>query len=336
MPSSTSPASSASPTAATLPAPPPDAARLDAYMAMLQNERKYSEHTLRGYRHALDELVILAAGRPLAALTPVDIRGSVSRVHAQGLGGRSIAHRLSVWRGFYRWLALDGMLDANPVDAVRAPKRAKTLPKALSADDAHTLMEAAGQADDDTALRDHAMLELFYSSGLRLAELVGLDAHYTETRADSQSGAAPYRSAGWLDIDNADVTVTGKGGRRRIVPVGAKAVTALRAWLAVRPAWVKSDPHPLFVSVRGARMSPSVVRLTVKRLALKAGIPANVHPHVLRHSFATHVLQSSGDLRAVQEMLGHASVAATQIYTSLDFQYLSRIYDAAHPRAKKR
>jgi integrase/recombinase XerC len=187
-------------------------------------------------------------------------------------------------------------------------------------------MESA-QGQDDTAIRDRAMLELFYSSGLRLAELVGLDAQYTDRDG--------YRSEGWLDLDSADVTVTGKGGRRRIVPVGSKAVIALRAWLGVRPTWLKSDPYPLFVSVRGARMSPSVVRATVKRLALAAGIPANVHPHVLRHSFATHLLQSSGDLRAVQELLGHASVAATQVYTSLDFQYLAKIYDAAHPRAKK-
>lgn len=294
---------------------------------MLQHERKYSDHTLRGYRHALNELALLAGARPMSGLTVVDIRGAVARTHSQGLGGRSIAHLLSVWRGFYRWYALDGDLQANPVDTVRAPKRPKTLPKALSADDANALMEFA-HGDDDRALRDRAILELFYSSGLRLAELVGLDAVYAD--------GGGYRSEGWIDLESADVTVTGKGGKRRSVPIGSKAVTALRAWLAVRPQWLKGDPHPLFLSARGVRMSPSVVRTTVKRLALAAGIPANVHPHVLRHSFATHVLQSSGDLRAVQEMLGHASVAATQVYTSLDFQYLSKIYDAAHPRAKKK
>lgn len=314
---------------------PPDADRTQVYLAMLANERKYSEHTLRGYRHALEALVVLAGERAIASLTAIDIRGSVSRAHSQGLTGRSIAHRLSVWRGFYRWLAmedtLDGQLRANPVDTIRAPKQPKALPKALSADHANALMDAA-TGEDDAALRDRAILELFYSSGLRLAELVGLDAQY----ADTSAGTTPYRSAGWLNLDGAEVTVTGKGGRRRTVPVGSKAVQALRAWLAVRPGWIKADPHPLFLSARGARMAPSVVRLTVKRLALNAGIPANVHPHVLRHSFATHVLQSSGDLRAVQEMLGHASVAATQVYTSLDFQYLAKIYDAAHPRAKKR
>uniref|UniRef100_UPI001CC6E966 tyrosine-type recombinase/integrase n=2 Tax=Burkholderia TaxID=32008 RepID=UPI001CC6E966 len=177
-------------------------------------------------------------------------------------------------------------------------------------------------------IRDHAILELFYSSGLRLAELVGLDVMYTQ--------ADGYRSAGWLDLAEAEVTVRGKGNKERKVPVGRKAIEALNAWLAVRGEFVKHDPHPLFVSVRGNRMAPGVVRDRVKRAALAAGIPANVHPHVLRHSFATHVLQSSGDLRAVQELLGHASVAATQVYTSLDFQHLAKIYDSAHPRAKKR
>jgi len=306
---------------------PPDYARIDIYLTTLENERHYSDHTLRSYRHALQELALLAGARALSSLNAIDIRGAVSRAHSKGLNGRSIAHLLSAWRSFYRWLSLDGSLSANPVDGIRAPKRAKLLPKALSADDASTLMDHV-TGGDDIALRDHAILELFYSSGLRLAELTSLDARYTDTDG--------YRSAGWIDLDSADVTVLGKGGKRRSVPVGSKAVAALQAWLAVRPSWIKSDPHALFLSARGARMSDGVVRATVKKLAREAGIPANVHPHVLRHSFATHVLQSSGDLRAVQEMLGHASVAATQVYTSLDFQYLAKIYDAAHPRANKK
>jgi integrase/recombinase XerC len=210
---------------------------------------------------------------------------------------------------------------------VRAPKREKTLPKALSVDDAMALMDAP-RADSTEALRDHAMLELFYSSGLRLSELVGLDVRHVDTK--------DHQSAGWLDLAAAEVTVLGKGKRMRKVPVGRKAIDALRAWIDVRGEFVKLDPHALFLSVRGNRMSPGVVRERVKRMALLAGIPANVHPHVLRHSFATHVLQSSGDLRAVQELLGHASITATQIYTSLDFQHLARVYDSAHPRAKKR
>jgi len=282
---------------------------------------------LRAYTHELDELRKLANGRPLESLTATDIRGAVSRAHAGGLSARSIGHRLSAWRAFYRWLAGRIELPANPVATVRAPKRAKTLPKALSVDDAHRLMEAPATATAEGA-RDHAMLELFYSSGLRLSELVNLDVHFFD--------ADGYRSTGWLKLNEAEVEVLGKGNRRRTVPVGSKALDALRAWLAVRGELLKLDPHPLFVSARGNRMSPNVVRDRVKRMALTAGIPANVHPHVLRHSFATHVLQSSGDLRAVQELLGHASIAATQVYTGLDFQHLARIYDQAHPRAKKR
>ncbi|OYD77031.1 UNVERIFIED_ORG: integrase/recombinase XerC [Burkholderia sp. CF145] len=297
------------------------------YLSSLEHERRLSAHTLRAYTHELDELKRLANGRPLESLTATDIRGAVSRAHAGGLSARSIGHRLSAWRAFYRWLAGRIELPANPVATVRAPKRAKTLPKALSVDDAHRLMEAPATATAEGA-RDHAMLELFYSSGLRLSELVNLDVHFFD--------ADGYRSTGWLKLDEAEVEVLGKGNRRRTVPVGRKALDALRAWLAVRGELLKLDPHPLFVSARGNRMSPNVVRDRVKRMALTAGIPANVHPHVLRHSFATHVLQSSGDLRAVQELLGHASIAATQVYTGLDFQHLARIYDQAHPRAKKR
>jgi integrase/recombinase XerC len=297
------------------------------YLAMLEHERRLSEHTLRGYTHELSELRAVAKDRPLETLTAADIRGAVVRAHAGGLSSRSIAHRLSAWRAFYRWLAERIEMPANPVATVRAPKREKTLPKALSVDDAMALMDAP-QSGTTEALRDHAMLELFYSSGLRLAELVGLDVRFVE-----QDG---YRSAGWLDLVHEEVTVLGKGNRRRSVPVGRKAIEALRAWIDVRGEFVKLDPHALFLSVRGNRMSPGVVRTRVKQLALKAGIPSNVHPHVLRHSFATHVLQSSGDLRAVQELLGHASITATQVYTSLDFQHLARVYDSAHPRAKKR
>ena len=297
------------------------------YLSNLEHERRLSAHTLRGYTHELDELKLLAKGRPLESLTAIDIRGAVSRAHAAGMTARSISHRLSAWRAFYRWLAGRVDLPANPVATVRAPKQAKTLPKALSVDDANRLMEApsAGTAE---GLRDHAILELFYSSGLRLAELVGLDVRFAD--------ADGYRSAGWLKLESTEVEVLGKGNRRRIVPVGSKAIDALNAWIAVRGEFVRQDPHPLFLSARGKRMSPNAVRDRVKRLALVAGIPANVHPHVLRHSFATHVLQSSGDLRAVQELLGHASITATQVYTALDFQHLAHVYDQAHPRAKKR
>ena len=308
--------------------PAADSALIEQYLASLAHARRLSEHTLRSYAHELEMLARLADGRPLASLSAADVRGAVAKAHAGGLSARSIAHRLSAWRAFYRWLAERVDLPANPVSAVRAPKQPKRLPKALSVDDAAALMDASPSVENAEGLRDHAILELFYSSGLRLSELTGLDAAFADGNG--------YRSAGWLNLAAAEVTVLGKGKRQRTVPVGRKALDALCAWLAVRGQFVKADPHPLFLSVRGARMSPNVVRERVKRAALRAGIPANVHPHVLRHSFATHMLQSSGDLRAVQELLGHASVAATQIYTSLDFQHLARIYDTAHPRAKKR
>ncbi len=297
------------------------------YLNNLTHARKLSAHTLRSYRHALSELLALAGARHLSELGAAEIRSGLKQAHQQGLSARSMAHRLSVWRSFYRWLALQQPLISNPVAAVRAPKRTKTLPKALSVDDANTLMEAPHNASPE-ALRDHAILELFYSSGLRLTELVELDVSYIE-----QAG---YRSLGWLDLAHQEVHVTGKGKRQRVVPVGRKAIEALQAWLVVRSQLVKHDPAPLFIAKRGKRMSSAVVYQRVKRLALLAGIPTHVHPHVLRHSFASHILQSSGDLRAVQEMLGHASIAATQIYTSLDFQHLAQVYDKAHPRAKKR
>ena len=301
-----------------------------AYLASLEHERKLSVHTLTGYARELDGLAEVAGERALTSLTAVDIRGAAARAHAGGLAPRSIAHRLSVWRSFYRWVAIHHDLPANPVSAVRAPKGARTLPKAISADDAARLMNAPPVHPGDPAetARDHAMLELFYSSGLRLSELVELDVSYV-------SGGG-YTSLGWIDLEAGDVHVTGKGKRQRIVPIGTKAREALLAWLAVRGTWVRAESHALFLSVRGQRISRTTVQQRVKQLALLAGVPANVHPHVLRHSFATHVLQSSGDLRAVQEMLGHASISATQVYTSLDFQHLAKVYDAAHPRAKKR
>ena len=214
---------------------------------------------------------------------------------------------------------------------MKPPKRSKPLPKALGADDAIRMVAQAMPGKDATAaaqLCNRAMFELLYSSGLRVSELVGLDVRYTKE--------GKYASPGWIDFEAQEVHVTGKGGKERKVPAGRPALEAVSAWLAVRETLVKADPHPLFLSERGNRMSPRVVQLRLKAHAQALGIPANVHPHVLRHSFASHVLQSSGDLRAVQEMLGHASIAATQVYTSLDFQRLAQVYDATHPRAKKK
>jgi integrase/recombinase XerC len=303
----------------------------DAWLAQLRIGRGCSPRTLASYRHDLGVLCALADGRPWSDLTEHDLRRWVARSSRDGLAPRSIARRLSCWRGFFDWLIDRALVDLNPVRAVRAPKAPRRLPKALSPDDARLLV---GYVADGSfaSLRDKAMLELFYSSGLRLAELASLDHRYIE--------AGTYRSAGWIDLREAEVTVLGKGGKWRTVPVGAKAREALVAWLPARGQWLGerpwADTRALFLGVRGARIAHRTVQVVVKRLARLQGVPADVHPHVLRHSFASHLLQSSGDLRAVQELLGHASIATTQIYTTLDFQRLAAVYDAAHPRARRK
>jgi integrase/recombinase XerC len=334
---------------------PTDAvAAVDAYLQRLKTERGCSPRTLDGYGRELGVLADLADGRAWDTLAESDIRRWAATAAREGLAPTSIARRLSAWRGFFDWLAARGAVPANPARGVRAPRRPRRLPKALAPDLAMRLMMTAdaavgpalgGQgadvdADIDTGagaaafdcLRDQAILELLYSSGLRLSELTGLDAGYVE--------APGHRSAGWLLRDEAEVQVLGKGGKRRTVPVGGPALAALDAWLGVRRDWLAlhpdADPHALFLSRRGPRLSNRAVQRLVKRLAIRRGVPADVHPHVLRHSFASHLLQSSGDLRAVQELLGHASIATTQIYTSLDFQRLAAVYDAAHPRARVR
>jgi integrase/recombinase XerC len=232
------------------------------------------------------------------------------------LGGKSLARMLSAWRSFYSYLIRDHQFKDNPCIGLRAPKSARNLPHALSPDEAVRMMELP-TAGDILAVRDKAMFELFYSSGLRLAELVSLD---------------PVA----LDFTDAAVRVIGKGAKTRIVPLGSYAISALQAWLALRGQLAKQDETALFVNRNGSRIGSRAVQLRMSGWGIKQGITSGVHPHLLRHSFASHVLQSSGDLRAVQEMLGHTSISTTQVYTHLDFQYLSKIYDAAHPRAKKK
>ncbi len=293
----------------------PNQRYLDGYLAWLRNEKRYSELTAENYARDLRHLFELSAGTPLANLKIHHIRRFIAQLHGKGLGGRSLARMLSAWRGFFTYLMRDHGLTDNPCAGLRAPKSPKTLPQALSPDEAARLVDLP--ADTPEAIRDKAMFELFYSSGLRLAELVSLD---------------PAQ----LDMSDGEVRVTGKGSKTRIVPLGSHAIAALQAWLAVRDQIAKADETALFVGARGSRITPRMVQLRMKQWGIKQGITSNVHPHLLRHSFATHVLQSSGDLRAVQEMLGHASISTTQVYTHLDFQYLSKIYDAAHPRAKRK
>jgi integrase/recombinase XerC len=305
-------------------APDDDIAR---HLVHLQVERRLASRTLALYDQALARLRSFAVGQrtALREVQTQQVRRWAAQLHAQGLAPRSIALELSAWRGFYRWLAQDGLVASNPVDGVRAPKAAKPLPKALSVEQAVALADQHGEGGNALLdARDHCAVELLYGCGLRVAELVGLDVQ--------ASGAA----AGWIDASDATAHVLGKGGKRRAVPVGAPALKALGAWLAVRSQLARPETAALLVSRRGTRLTASQVRSRLKWRAIQAGLPTHVHPHMLRHSFASHLLQSSGDLRAVQELLGHANITTTQVYTKLDFGHLSKVYDAAHPRAKKR
>jgi integrase/recombinase XerC len=306
---------------ATLPTTAVTAAPLDAsivrFLDELNHQRRASTHTLTAYRRDLARLQALAAGTPLTELAFHRVRRFAMQLHGEGLAPRSLARTLSAWRAYYRWLARRGDIGRNPVDGVRPPKAPRKLPKALAVDQTAALLDAP--ADDLLELRDKAMFELFYSSGLRLAELVSLNCR-----------------DGGLDLAQGDVTVTGKRNKTRTVPLGAKAQEALRSWLEQRSMLAAGTEPALFVSQRGGRLTERSVARRLARWAQKVGLGMHVHPHMLRHSFASHVLQSSGDLRAVQEMLGHASISTTQIYTHLDFQHLAKVYDAAHPRARKK
>ena len=293
-------------------------ATVDEYLAELAEQRRLSPHTVRNYRRDLTRLLALAGGVRPVELQVQQIRRFVAQLHAQGLSGRSLARMLSAWRSYFGWLGQHGALTANPCDGVRPPKSPRHLPNALSVDEAAALLVPVADEDPELEGRDASMFELFYSSGLRLAELAALDCSALES----------------LLVDG-EVRVLGKRNKARIVPVGAKAREALAAWQVLRVQIAADDERALFVSRRGARLSHRAIQERLGRQALRAGLPRHVHPHMLRHSFASHVLQSSGDLRAVQEMLGHASIASTQVYTHLDFQHLAKVYDAAHPRAKR-
>jgi integrase/recombinase XerC len=292
-----------------------NAGYLQGFLSHLRHERRLSEHTAANYARDVATLFELSGGTPLADLDVHHARRFVAVLHGRGLQGRSLARALSAWRTFFRYLARDHRFRSNPFQGIRAPKSAKTLPKALSPDEAVRLVALTG--DEELTVRDRAMLELFYSSGLRLSELTRLNV------AD-------------VNFSDETVRVLGKGNKTRVVPVGAYARQALRAWLAVRAGLAPVEETALFVDQRGRPVSQRTVQRRVATWATRQGITQHVHPHMLRHSFASHVLQSSGDLRAVQEMLGHASISTTQVYTHLDYQYLAKAYDAAHPRAKKK
>ena len=296
---------------------------LSEYLEFLNFERGLSPLTRENYARDITQLIKLADSSTLNSLQNMHIRRFIASLHSKGLGGKSIARMLSSWRGFFEFLVNRKGFSCNPVIGLRAPKSPKTLPQALSIEQAVKLVDIS----DDAVLsvRDHAILELFYSSGLRLSEVVNLN-------IDA------------LDFTEGTVIVTGKGNKTRIVPMGAHAMQAIQTWLKNRADILmnkaslidKSSEKAVFIGLQGRRISARNLQYRIKEWSIKQGINSSVHPHMLRHSFATHVLQSSGDLRAVQEMLGHANISTTQVYTHLDYQHLTKVYDDAHPRARKK
>ena len=294
------------------------AAWIGRYLAHLRTERRLSPHTESAYRRDLDALAAFCEVEKIAGWQQVDnfhVRTFAAREHKGGLGPRSIQRRLSALRGFFNYLIREQVIESNPAADIRAPKAAKRLPKTLDVDQVGSLL--ARKPTDALSRRDLAMLELLYSSGLRLSELAGLDV------AD-------------LDLADRTVRVLGKGAKTRVLPVGSKAILALRAWLTERRTLVKDGAGALFVGQGGRRLGPRAIQRRVGRWAMTTGLNVPVYPHLLRHSFATHLLESSRDLRGVQELLGHADISTTQVYTHLDFAHLARIYDESHPRARRR
>ena len=311
----------------------PQTALTERYLEHARVQKRLAPRTLALYSEDLHKLMTAAAqaGIALTAVQNHHVRRWVAQMHAGGRSGRGIALILSGWRGFYTWLGREGQISANPVQDVRAPRQARPLPKALGVDEAVQLADHVAEGDDPwLEARDAAMVELLYGSGLRVGELVGLDV--------AASDAAQRAGRGWIDLPSAEVQVQGKGSKRRGVPLGTQALAALERWLALRDqvAGQGDAAMALFIGRRGTRLTPQSIWQRLKRRSLLAGLATPVHPHMLRHSFASHVLQSSSDLRAVQELLGHAHIGTTQVYTRLDFQHLAKAYDAAHPRARRR
>lgn len=290
--------------------------RLDAYCQHLRSERQVSVHTLDGYRRDLLKLLAFCREEQLTDWNNLDarrLRALIVQLHRKGQSSRSLSRLLSAIRGFYQYLIREGVCQHDPANGVSAPKGQKQLPKNLDVDRTTQLLDGAVE-DDFIALRDQAMLELFYSSGLRLSELAGLDI------VD-------------LDLKDGLISVRGKGNKRRIVPVGSKAREAMERWLPQRALAAQDDA--VFIGQSGRRLTPRAIQLRVREAGVRE-LGQHLHPHMLRHSFASHMLETSRDLRAVQELLGHADIATTQIYTHLDFQHLAQVYDDAHPRAKRK
>ena len=309
---------------------PVSQALVERYLEHVRVQKRLAERTQQLYFLDLQILQALAveAGVSLVQVGTHHVRRWVAQMHSGGRSARGIALILSGWRGFFTWLGREGLVTSNPVVDVRAPKAPKPLPKALGVEEAVQLATFDNEeTSPELELRDRCMTELLYGCGLRIGELVGLDA------------LASGQASGWVDLQAGEAHVLGKGSKRRSVPVGGPALQALRDWLPVRDAWAQAVPDPspaLFIGRHGQRLSIRQLQTRLRKRSQQAGLSAPVHPHMLRHSFASHVLQSSGDLRAVQELLGHAHISTTQVYTRLDFQHLAKVYDAAHPRAFKK
>ncbi|MDH5408824.1 MAG: tyrosine recombinase XerC [Gammaproteobacteria bacterium] len=288
------------------------------YIFRLRYERQLSIHTLSAYQRDLDLFTAYIDAQDISKLKDINefhIRGFISLRHRQGITGKSLARQLSAVRSFFKFLIEEQLLRYNPARTVSAPKSPRKLPKTLDVDQTSHLLEIKGS--DPLTIRDRAILELFYSSGLRLSELVNLD--------------LPD-----IDLTDGIVQVTGKGNKMRRVPVGRKAVDAIKHWLRIRKQLAPANLNALFVGQRGTRLQQRAIQKRLRDWAIKQGMDVHVHPHMLRHSFASHMLESSSDLRAVQELLGHSDISTTQIYTHLDFQHLAKVYDKAHPRARKK
>lgn len=290
---------------------------LNAFIDYLRNERRYSEQTMLSYRRDLLRFQSFMRENDLKEwknVNNIHIRSFISWRHRQEVSGKTQQRELSSIRSFYRFLLKRGWADSNPAEGARAPKTKKRLPKVLSVDQSALLLNLPPETP--LSIRDHAIMELFYSSGLRLSELVDLNLSS-------------------INLNDASVVVLGKGRKERLLPIGSKAMVMLKQWISVRGQLAKLDETALFVGKQGSRLGQRAIQKRIKSWGLKKGVDTPLHPHVLRHSFATHLLESSGDLRAVQELLGHADIATTQIYTHLDFQHLAQAYDLAHPRAHK-
>ena len=295
----------------------PEMDSINLFLTKCRDERNYSPHTLKNYSRDLNSLVAYCEQQKIQLWSDINdqhIRSLVAQRHRQGLGGASLQRLLSTFRSFFKYLLIENKIDNNPAKNVQAPKTSRKLPSTLDVDSISHLIEIKG--DEAETVRDRAILELFYSSGLRLTELSSLNL---------ESG---------LQIKSGRLRVTGKGNKERDLPVGSKAIAAMNDWLTRRTELANENENALFVGKQGKRIHNSVIQKRLKYWAQKQGIDLNVYPHLLRHSFASHMLESSGDLRAVQELLGHADISTTQIYTHLDFQHLAKVYDSAHPRAK--